>query len=735
MKARNLALAVAVTGILALASVGLRAQAGRQTNTPQKNWRDRAEYDLYDAILKDQNPRTRLEKLNQWEERYPSTDYISERRALFLTTRTALGQVQEAQSSVTQPTTGDYERPLNLARGYMRERRFQDAIGAFTQAYQARPSAAVLAELVPAYIALGMSTEAEDVASQVFTQGGEIALQFRHNHSRAYCFGTLFVSPQRIRWVGQDRNEGFQVSPSEIEKIQISESDDNGGGFIPELRLRTLNKNWLYEYLLYGPGQYQTSIIGQIVYSEAERQNAQKATALIVRLLARASSMPAVTQRQPVHAPGEDEQPTLQRRDAAPPTEPVAHSTAISDSPLLLKQDPQWSPKDEAFSKPIGNRDFSRNARISLEQEIAIGRSLAGEVERQIKLNDDPFVTEYVNRVGQNLVRNSEAKVPFTIKVVDTDVVGVWPLPGGFLFVSSGLVLAAGSESELAFALAHAIGHIAARHYARFGPRVSATSLPEFSKTAFPIAAEAEADFLGLEYMYKAGYDPSASQRLAENIRGVFSRQSAPFARSSSMHVILTPRRVSAINEEAAPYLLVKPEYVISTSELEVVQRRLTSKQFPSGNEAGADKDVAGGPPTEKQSSGQPATASTQLRVGQTLEEVEKLMGKLEEWTRFRTYERGATPGERLMGRYPTGDVVFDNGKLASYTPTAPQAERKPSAQQAAPAIQLQEGQTPEEVEKLMGKPNDTISLQESLIYIYPTVKVIFKSGKLVDVQ
>src|SRR6516164_4975612 len=116
----------------------------------------------------------------------------------------------------------------------------------------------------------------------------------------------------------------------------------------------------------------------------------------------------------------------------------------------------------------IGNRDVGKGLNwYSIEKEIALGKALAQDVERQAKIIDDPIIAEYVNRVGQNLVRNSDAKVPFTIKVIDTEDVNAFALPGGFFFVNSGLILKADTEAELAGVMAHEIAHVAARHGTR----------------------------------------------------------------------------------------------------------------------------------------------------------------------------------------------------------------------------------------------------------------------------
>ena len=249
----------------------------------------------------------------------------------------------------------------------------------------------------------------------------------------------------------------------------------------------------------------------------------------------------------------------------------------------------------------IGNRDVGKGVNFySLEKEIAIGKQLAQEVERQAKIVDDPIIAEYVNRVGQNLVRNSDAKVPFTIKVLDSEEVNAFALPGGFFFVNSGLILKADSESELAGVMAHEIAHVAARHGTRNATRgelAQIAMIPVMVMSggwagyaiyqgahlaipmgflAFSRANEREADYLGLQYMYKAGYDPTSFVDFFEKIQTLEKRKPGTVAKVFSTHP-MTDDRIKASQNEIQQILVAKPEYVVNTSEFNDVKTRLYS--------------------------------------------------------------------------------------------------------------------------------------------------------------
>jgi predicted Zn-dependent protease len=246
----------------------------------------------------------------------------------------------------------------------------------------------------------------------------------------------------------------------------------------------------------------------------------------------------------------------------------------------------------------IGDRDVGKGVNFySLEKEIAIGKQMAQQVERQAKIIDDPTIAEYVNRVGQNLVRNSDAKVPFTIKVIDTEDVNAFALPGGFFFVNSGLILKADTEAELAGVMAHEIAHVAARHGTRqatrgeiaqlatiplifmggwtgYGIRQAASILVPVGYLQFSREFEGEADMLGLQYMYKTGYDPEAFVDFFEKIESLEKKKPGTMAKVFSTHPP-TDSRIIKAQQNIQQMLKERPEYVVTTSEFNDVKARL----------------------------------------------------------------------------------------------------------------------------------------------------------------
>jgi predicted Zn-dependent protease len=297
-------------------------------------------------------------------------------------------------------------------------------------------------------------------------------------------------------------------------------------------------------------------------------------------------------------------------------TQPAAQQPAPGSQPV--QQQDTVNPKNSKEDvEAIGNRNVGKGINLySLEREIGLGKQLAQEVERSSKMIDDPVVTEYVNRVGQNLVRNSDARVPFTIKVIDSDEVNAFALPGGFFYVNSGLILRAQEEAELAGVMAHEISHVTARHgtkNASKGELMQLATIPlmllgpggwagygiyQGLNLALPLTflkfsrdAEREADFLGLQYMYKAGYDPNAYVTFFERIQADEKRRPGTIPKVFSTHPP-TPERIEAAQKEIARILPAKSEYIVTTSEFDSVKSRLRGIMFSRK----ATDNVAGKP-------------------------------------------------------------------------------------------------------------------------------------------
>ena len=233
----------------------------------------------------------------------------------------------------------------------------------------------------------------------------------------------------------------------------------------------------------------------------------------------------------------------------------------------------------------------------SQEKEVALGRQLALEVEQQSKLVEDPIITEYINRVGQNVVLHSDAKVPFTIKVIDSDEVNAFALPGGFFFVNRGLILAADNEAELAGVMAHEIAHVAARHAMEnqgkmqaiqygllgtilFGGGIAGAIAQQaggfaqlMSFLQFSRGAETEADVLGVQYLYASGYDPTAMSTMFEKLSQKNKKKPGTLAKIFSTHPQSVDRRDASLALVAR--FPEKEEYIISTSEFQRVKAHL----------------------------------------------------------------------------------------------------------------------------------------------------------------
>jgi predicted Zn-dependent protease len=282
----------------------------------------------------------------------------------------------------------------------------------------------------------------------------------------------------------------------------------------------------------------------------------------------------------------------------------------------VLAQTP--SKKDDPSQ--IGNRDVGKGINIySIEREMALGKQLAQEVQRQAKVVEDPLISEYVNRVGQNLVRNSDSRIPFTFQLIEGDSPNAFALPGGYIFVYTGLLKLADEEDELAAALAHEVAHVAARHMTKQATKseiVNMASIPvgvilgggigsiaarQGASLGIPAVFlhftrkdESEADYLGLQYMYAAGYDPNGAITIFEKMESLQKTKPGTFSRIFSTHP-MDADRIQKTEKEIGRILPAKDQYVVNTSEYRAIRERLINldmrKKAASGAKGGEDDE------------------------------------------------------------------------------------------------------------------------------------------------
>lgn len=251
----------------------------------------------------------------------------------------------------------------------------------------------------------------------------------------------------------------------------------------------------------------------------------------------------------------------------------------------------------------IGDRDVGKCLNFySVEKEMALGKQLAEEVAREAKVVDDPILSEYINRIGQNLARNSDAKVPFTFRVLQNDVPNAFALPGGFIFVHTGLIGIAAEEDEFAAALAHEIAHVAARHltcretkaqlanigtiplsillggWAGVAARQAAGAVIPMTFLSFSRHDESEADFLGVQYMWAAGYDPTGAISMFEKLETLQRTQPTAVSKLLSTHP-MDSDRIAKTQAEIDKILPSKPEYIVTTSDYTNMRQRLLTME------------------------------------------------------------------------------------------------------------------------------------------------------------
>jgi predicted Zn-dependent protease len=357
--------------------------------------------------------------------------------------------------------------------------------------------------------------------------------------------------------------------------------------------------------------------------------NFSRATSAFVLTASLFVSSVAALAQTPATKPADDPQKTTQTQSdqKAPADQKQAEQKKTVPAPVVKSSGKPLSTNEDP--NQIGKRNINTGiiAKMSgsTEKEVRLGRELAAEVDRQAKFVDDPTITEYVNRVGQNIVLHSDSKVPFTIKVIDSDEVNAFARPGGFFYVNKGLILAADNEAELAGVMAHEIAHVAARHavenqtkaslleYGALAGSIFLGGIPGmiYQNTAgigllgifmkFSRGAEEEADKLGVQYMYAAGYDPGAMATMFEKLEAKNKKKPGLIARAFSTHPAPPDRRASAL--ALAARFPEHEEYVISSSEFQRVKSRLLRLSNARASTAGAiaaGDDGAPGRPTLK---------------------------------------------------------------------------------------------------------------------------------------
>jgi predicted Zn-dependent protease len=318
------------------------------------------------------------------------------------------------------------------------------------------------------------------------------------------------------------------------------------------------------------------------------------------------TAQPPATSQAPSATPGTDK-PSAPQKDPAPGTTPVGGDTPATN--VAVDPDKVVAPGSEMIKiKPgsiddvsaVGNRDIGGRGVgnwYSTDTEIKMGKMYSMEIEKSTKFITDPVITEYVNRIGQNIVKNSDCKVPFTIKIIDSDEINAMALPGGFFYVNSGLILNADEEAEMAGVMAHETAHVCAHHAVREQTRMNYAQLGtiplifiggwtgygiyEAASIAVPMTFlhfsrefEAQADYLGVQYMYRAGYDPQAFISFFEKIQALEKRKPGMVAKAFADHP-QTPDRIVHSQEEIARILPPRDEYTVTTSEFDDVKARL----------------------------------------------------------------------------------------------------------------------------------------------------------------
>lgn len=344
---------------------------------------------------------------------------------------------------------------------------------------------------------------------------------------------------------------------------------------------------------------------------------------------------------------------------AQTPTVDADPDGAPSPTDSSHREDPKKIAKYDV--NRIGHRGIGHGFNLySLKHERELGQSLAASFDHYSRLVNDPELNDYVNRIAQKIVRNSDAEVPFTVRLIDSgEIPRAYGLPGGYLYVDSALIFAAESEAELAGVMAHEIAHVAARHATKALSRRRMVSLTgELSLLAGPVGilledaggvagplsvkkfsreSEYEADLLGIEYAYSAGYDPQALLSALEKLHALETRRSSAFAQIPGYHFVshlpfhdkvarglsnypLTEDRIRRLQSEIATFLPARGDYVLDTNEFQDIKAHLLSLQAPLQLRRHSGDEDPKGPVLRRAPQDEPETNTGNLRLITTLQ-------------------------------------------------------------------------------------------------------------------
>lgn len=237
---------------------------------------------------------------------------------------------------------------------------------------------------------------------------------------------------------------------------------------------------------------------------------------------------------------------------------------------------------------------------ISIEEEWQLGDRLAGDLSRRLRFVDDPSAQAYVESVGRRIAAQTEmSNLPWHFHLVADPEVNAFTIPGGHVYVHTGLIEKAPNVAAFTGALAHEISHVVARHASEqlsraYGieaiggavlgrnpavyEQILASVLAQGALARFSRSAESEADRLGAAYMYRAGYDPQGLVQMFETLLSERRHRPGSVERFFASHP-LTEDRIRAVQKEISAFPRTG-NLIASDPRFEQLQDRLSSSRL-----------------------------------------------------------------------------------------------------------------------------------------------------------